>query len=507
MYKKVIIGFVLVIFVLSADAQIFKQINIQIEQDSIDELESHPYTNEDVHGNFIINGDTSNYVELHYRGAWYLWTLMQQGSLRNWKVKFPKSNRFENRREWNFNYENYIRQNLAYHVFGQANVPVVSSENVILFINGQKQGLYLKYEDLDNKRWLKDVFGDNDGDLYKAAYDMPNETKRFADLTYLGGDDSDYFLHYRKQTNKDGADEFDYSSIRDFISLINHTSDADFEETILENFAVEEFIRYLVVANFSANWDSYPYRPKNFSLYNNPEDGKWHFIPWDLDGTFQEGGNRNSIGATGSIYHYFDGIAPYNHTANEPLNRPLVWRLMENDWFRDKYCYEYHQAIDTYLSKDYLYQVIDSMALGVSNNTSGQELTAFNQDVVNTKNFISKRVLNVTSQLNDCVIETDPFTDPNYGAEPEPTDTIFSNLLVFPNPATDYVTVQLPDLITGTVDFQIVNILGQILKTLEVEAISDNIYKIETKDIDRGQYILIIKTTTETFTVKLLINN
>lgn len=333
------------LFDFSVNGQTFKSINIVIEQDSIDELESHPFTNEDVHGTFIADGESFDSIEIHYRGAYYLLSLINQGTLRNWKIKFPKTNRFENRREWNFNYENYIRQNLAYHVFRQAGVPVVSSENVLLSVNGDLQGLYLKYEDPDNKRWLDDTFGDNDGDLYKAAYDMPNQVKYFADLTYLGEEDEDYFLHYRKQTNKNGLDEFDYSSIREFTALINQTPDDEFEETILENFDVEGFIKYIVVANFIANWDSYPYRPKNFFLYDNPEDGKWHFIPWDLDGTFQEDGNRNAIGTTGSIYHYFDGIAPYNNTPTEPLDRPLIWRIMEIDKFRDKYCYEYHLSL------------------------------------------------------------------------------------------------------------------------------------------------------------------
>lgn len=503
-YKKTFFGLVLIAFALAANAQNLKQINIQIEQDSINILEANPYSNDDLHGNFIIGTDTFTNIELHYRGAWYLWTLMNQGSLRNWKVKFPKSNRFENRREWNFNYENYIRQNLAYHVFRQAGVPVVSSENVILSVNGQHQGLYLKYDDPDNKRWLTEVFGDNDGDLYKAAFDMPNEPKKFADLTYLGNDDSDYFLHYRKQTNKKDAAEFDYSSIRNFTALINHTADEDFEDVILENFAVEEFIEYLVVANFIANWDSYPYRPKNYFLYDNPEDGKWHFIPWDLDGTFQENGNRNPIGTTGSIFHYFDGIAPYNHTANEPLNRPLVWRLMANDMFRDKYCYEYHKAMDTYLSESYLYAAIDSIALVVANNVTGQDLTKFNQDVAATKNFIFKRTVNVQNQLNSCVITNDPFL---YPQEPEPVDTSLVDFVIYPNPATDFINIQLPNSIDDVIDIQTVNMLGQVVKTSNIAMVSNNVLRLNINHLQHGQYVFIIKTMTNTFKEKVNIIN
>ena len=83
---------------------------------------------------------------------------------------------------------------------------------------------------------------------------MPNQTKYFGDLSYLGALDKNYYLHYRKQTNTDGDLEFDYSSIRKFTDFINNTSDQDFEANIVSHFNVNAFIKYLVVANFIAHW-------------------------------------------------------------------------------------------------------------------------------------------------------------------------------------------------------------------------------------------------------------
>ena len=490
--------FAISLICLSANAQTFKQINIEIAPDSIAQLEANPYSNDDVHGNFVVDGQRFENVELHYRGAYYLFTLIREGNLRNWKVKFPKANKFEDRREWNFNYENYIRQNLAYHTFRQANVPVVSSENVILSVNGQRQGLYLKYEDPDNSDWLKETFGDNDGDLYKAAFDQPGQTKYFADLTYLGDRDEDYFWHYRKQTNKKDETEFDYSSIRDFTRLINETPDAAFEQTILNNFAVEEFIEYLVVSNFISNWDSYPYRPKNFFLYDNPEDGKWHFIPWDLDGTFQEGGNRNQIGTRGSIFRYFDGVESYNSVATEPLDRPLVWRIMDIDRFRDKYCYEYKKAIETYLSEDYLEGIIDSISATVAQNTSGAELGAFNSDVTSVKRFITRRMQNVTSQLNGCEVTIDPFSS---------TQKIDNQgvVKIYPNPSFGNFTIKLPESESGKVKIEIVDLVGKNIFSKERNLNLGKDFRIETRGIPSGQYFIKVNTEQNIYSNKLLI--
>lgn len=490
----------LLVLYTPSTAQIFKQVNIQIEQDSIDKLERQPYSNEDVHGDFFIDAQGFEHVELHYRGAFNLFNLIRAGSIRNWKVKFPKDNKLENRREWNFNYETYIRQNLAYQIFKAAKVPVVSAENVLLSVNRIFQGLYLKYEDPDNSDWLKETFGDNDGDLYKAAYDLPGEVKYFADLTYLGDEDADYFLHYRKQTNKKGLAEFDYSSIRDFTVLINQTPDDEFEQMILDNFDVVSFIKYLVIANYMAHWDSYPYRPKNFFLYDNPADDKWHFIPWDLDATFQESGNRNPIGTTGSIYYYFDSIVPYQNEPTEPLERPLVWRIMKIKKFRDKYCYEYKQAIDSYLNSDSLFEMIDSIETTVNNNVTGQDRIKFIADVAATKRFINKRLPNVKAQLDACNVIQDPFNS---------TTSIIEEsnkpIIIYPNPASNYISIELPTAVAEYGQIILSNVLGQTVSSLVlVQGTLPSIH-LSIDHISSGQYFLTIKVDEDQSTRKLLI--
>lgn len=468
-------------------AQAFKRVNIEIEKDSIAILEANPYSNDDVHGDFVVDGERIEDVEIHYRGAYYLFQLMRKGALRNWKIKTGKENRFDNRREWNFNYEDYIRQNLAYHLFRNAGVPCVSTENVILSVNGQKQGLYLKYEDPDNKKWLTEVFGDNDGDLYKAAYDMPKQTKYFGDLSYLGATDEDYFLHYRKQTNTKGEKEYDYSSIRNFTQFIDKTSDADFEKNIEHYFDVDEFIRYLIVANFSSNWDSYPFRPKNYFLYQNPKDGLWHFIPWDLDGTFQEVGGKNTIGLTGSVFHYFDGVEPYKYEANETLDRPLVWRLMKMEKVRNKYIWEYKKALESYLSKDSIFAISDSIHNSVKLNTSGAERNKFNQDVQATRSFVTKRTLNVQAELDKYDAK-----DPSLNLDKVEA---FKSIIVYPNPSSGWVTIAFSNQAMVIKSVRVVNVLGQtvLFKALQKSDYTNGILPLNLDHLTVGQYVLQVK--------------
>ena len=95
------------------------------------------------------------------------------------------------------------------------------------------------------------------------------------------------------------------------------------------------------IRSYYAHWDGYPHRPKNYLLYDNPKDGRWQFIPWDLDATFQSIGHP--INTEGSVFYYLDHREPYSNAYNEPLDRPLPWRLMKIKRFRDQYIYEYHR--------------------------------------------------------------------------------------------------------------------------------------------------------------------
>jgi spore coat protein CotH len=77
-------------------------------------------------------------------------------------------------------------------------------------------------------------------------------------------------------------------------------------------FEVKTFIPYLVVSNFILNWDSYPTRPKNYWLYDNPSVYRWQFIPWDLDATFQEKmSGLITVHTDLSIFSQLDRYEPY----------------------------------------------------------------------------------------------------------------------------------------------------------------------------------------------------
>lgn len=389
---------------LNASPMPIVTVRLEIDPSAIDRLDTNPFHASDVMGAFTDGAGTRyDSIEVNYRGAYALQSLIENGATqRNWKLKFTAGTLYQNRREWNFNYEPHLRERLTYWLMRQADVKVPSARHVVLTVNGKVHGLHLEYEDPDNKHWLLDAFGNNDGDLYKAGYDFPDEPVYFATTEVLGVSDADYQRHYAKKTNNDEpASALNFSSLREFIRGLNETSDLEFEAFIRRSFDIDSFVGYLVVANFVSHWDSLPQRPKNYWLYQVPTSGKWIFIPWDMDATFWPWeGFLNNMGTDASIFHQFDGFLDYRgRQPEEGTARPLVTRIMKVPAFRSEYVARYRQALKSYLAKDYLLAQVATLNTMTVAAAQPEELEALEEARVDTVEFINQRTASVTSEL------------------------------------------------------------------------------------------------------------
>lgn len=380
-------------------------VHLEITQANQAKLERNPFEGADVPGAFTDeHGTRTDPVDTNYRGAYGLQTLIySSNSQRNWKLKFPKEQKYRGHREWNFNYEPHIRHVLAYDLMRFAGVRVPSARHVLLEVNGVTSGLTLEYEDPDNKSWLSAKFGDNGGDLYKAAYDIPNKERFFATLEYLGDSDADYDLHYRKMTNNDDpAKATDVSQLRVFLQELNQTPDAEFPSWLRSHLDIDKFLSYLVVGNFISHWDSLPERPKNFWLYQIPAaGGRWVFIPWDMDGAFQPWEDMfNVMGTDASVIFQFDAFQDYpGRHPEEGTVRPLITRTMGVAEFRSAYLARYREALASFLAPDYLLSRIDSLEALLVPMAPAGDLETLTESTEQIREFVRARNTSVVSEL------------------------------------------------------------------------------------------------------------
>ncbi len=63
---------------------------------------------------------------------------------------------------------------------------------------------------------------------------------------------------------------------------------------------------------------------------------------------------------------------------------------------------------------------------------------------------------------------------------------------IYPNPATDYLTITINHSNLKSVQFELYNIIGNKQK-LNVEEVSGDKYKLDVKDYTSGYYLIVIK--------------
>jgi len=380
-------------------ASALDHVEIRIADSSLAYLESDPYDADKVPATWIAGAD-SFAASVSYRGAYSLQNLLKvAGGPRNWKVKTAKATPYRSLREWNFNLETHLRQKLSLDLYAAASVPVLPGRHVVLSVNGKRQGTYVEFPDPDNKPWLAATFGSDSGDLYKAATDIPEHPAYFGELTDLGDQDSGYWGHYQKKTNDNGLDSLDYSRLREFIVWVNRSSDADFEKGLPERFDLNAFLRYLVVTNFTSQWDGYPNRGKNFWLYLNPADGRWSMIPWDIDATFQSTPwCLDNMGPSAGLF-FMEWPAKYCPNALETRSRPLLERVMKVPAWKRMYIGEYQKALRTYLSEAPMLARLDSLDALMQPELTTSERTAFAQARADMRTYIAARTDRVAALL------------------------------------------------------------------------------------------------------------
>ena len=380
------------------------KVSIHLSPEDFASLDRSPYRAEDVSGRFADDeGNTFDPISLNFRGAYALKQMLESGSARNWKLKFPKDNKYRDRREWNLNYEPHLRHKLAYDLMHFAGVPASQPQHVILSVNGRNHGLYLQFEDPDNKGWLKTYFSDHDGDLYKVGYDLPDDVRnrRFGELTHLGPDETAYRNSYNKKMSRTGVPKKDLSTIISFTKELNGIPDEQIPAFFEAKVDLDALISYLVVANFIVHWDGYPGRPKNYWIYQNPSTEKWSIIPWDMDAVFQDPwvwhGQR---GSNVSIFAQFDEQIPYRRFGDEGTRRPLVRRLMKHQEYRDRYVARYKELTKTVLNESFLLHHIEALTSLIQASAGRRDIKSVQRDNARIAWFIQARSQHVQSELS-----------------------------------------------------------------------------------------------------------
>ena len=203
-----------------------------------------------------------------------------------------------------------------------------------VYLNGRPAGVFVNVERID-RSFLERRFPSADGPLFKVDEGGPG-----ADFRYLGSDPT----LYRKAFERKGGDETGaFADLIEFIRAIDTpTATLQDLETRLD---VEGFLKTTAVLLLAGAFDQYTgWGPHNYYLYRNPADGRWTYLPWDLD-----------VGLADEAFGQIPVLAGWNAAWPAPVpGRPLMERLIADPILLQRYRRHANDIVETWFRPDVL---------------------------------------------------------------------------------------------------------------------------------------------------------
>lgn len=249
----------------------------------------------------------------------------------------------------NTNDPSMVREPLSWLLYRKMNVPAARTSYVNLYINNEFMGIYQNVENIDDE-FVDRRYGNEEGNLYKCYWGA----------TLLPENDIYNDELFNLKTNEELNDR---SKLEEFIDLLNEPVDELWVSEMEDMFDVPEYLRQMAVESMIGHWDGYSYNSNNFYLYDDPQSGKIHFIPYDLDNTW-------GIDWIGPDWAREDLTSWYSGW----LDVALTKQLLKVDEFRDEYyrnieqilevwnemedhAWTFHNVIDSEVNNDLFYSL------------------------------------------------------------------------------------------------------------------------------------------------------
>lgn len=191
---------------------------------------------------------------------------------KSFKVNFDADRRFYGRDKMNLVSEwmdrSFAREFLAYDFFRRAGLPASHTWYIRLYVNGDYLGLYLDIEQID-EHYLRQTDLADDASIYKA-----DENGTLLETSDNVEDAWD------KETNEaDG-----YGDLYELIYWLNGVSVTDYYDELESRFDRVQLARVIALNALIGNQSTYYHN--YYMIHDVSGDGRWQWLPWDMDATF-----------------------------------------------------------------------------------------------------------------------------------------------------------------------------------------------------------------------------
>ncbi len=287
----------------------------------------------------------------------------------------------------NYDDKSFMRDKVSAKVFENAGLAVSHTAFYTLYIDHgdgpEYFGLYTLVEEVDNTV-IKTQFSDDNGNLYKP--------EGYGASFVNGGFNESYF---EKKTNEDDEDWSDINALFAALHDGSRTTDAVSWRAGLDAVLnTDDFLKYLAINTVIQNWDSYGRMTQNYYLYNDPDNSKLTWIPWDMNEALQTGKIEGSLALS------FSNI--------QSGAWPLIEYLYADNFYKAKYDGFVEETRDVFFEENTMQTLYTrySSLIGIYATTERYGYSFLNsssdfQQAVSVLNqHVSSRALAVTAYLD-----------------------------------------------------------------------------------------------------------
>lgn len=237
----------------------------------------------------------------------------------------------------------FLREKLHLDFLRAAGVPAPRANFATLALNGEPWGFYSLVEHVD-KTFLGTRFGNKNGAFFKAV-DGLELPPRLSDFVWYGADHEAYEDRYERKSDDE---EDSWPPLVALLDSLAHAADPAAALTAMMD--VPAFARAMAADNLLASLDSYAGTGRNFYVYFDESDGRMRWIAWDTGLSF----GRYPMGP--------DPRRLPVDWVSDPLQRPLLARVLATPALRSVYFAEYRALFEQVFSAEEMIARVDTLA-------------------------------------------------------------------------------------------------------------------------------------------------
>lgn len=374
-----------------------------------------------------------------------------------------------------------MREKIMLDHMNKFGVPAPRCTYAKLYLNNQYWGFYSLVEEATSSKFLKDRFGDNNGNLFKGD---PQGS-----LQWLGASPSLYYTKYELKTNETLNN---WSDLVHLIDEINNTPTAQFYDSLNKVMNVNSYLYARAGNIIYANLDSYDGSGHNYYIYHDSITNKFNWIVWDVNEAFGNFNMGMSLAQLKALNIFF--------IPNPGNNRPLASKTMADNQFKAMYIQALCNLTINYFKNSVMDPYIDSLANRIRADyyadpnkayTNQQFEDNIKQDIVMSGMPGGSNIAGlkpwITSRRQDLETQLAP-----YGCYLTVSEEELSlEAVVFPNPVNEQLNISFTEKQTNC-NLKLLNALGEVVLlknekqtnfiSLSVNGLSPGIYLLNVND-------------------------